>query len=88
MGNNDKQTTSNNNAHLNPASMTLTDHNGDNQSCLTADMWYYLVCGNTIPARSKRSIHCDRVRHPEPSGAGWRKKVARWRERSMFILDI
>ena len=33
--------------------------------------------GNTIPARSKRSIHCDRVRHPEPSGAGWRKKVAR-----------
>ena len=34
-----------------------------NQSCLTADMWFHLVCGNTIPVRSKRSIHCDRVRH-------------------------
>ena len=37
-----------------------------NQSCLTADMWFHLVCGNTIPVRSKRSIHCDRVRHPVP----------------------
>ena len=34
-----------------------------NQSCLTADMWFHLVCGNTIPVRSKRSIHCDRVSH-------------------------
>ena len=39
-----------------------------NQSCLTADMWFHLVCGNTIPVRSKRSNHCDRDRvcHPVP----------------------
>ena len=35
---------------------------GGNQSCLTADMWFHLVCGNTIPVRSKRSIHCERAR--------------------------
>ena len=32
------------------------------------DSWFHLVCGNTIPVRSKRSIHCDRDRgrHPTP----------------------
>ena len=44
-----------------------------NQSCLTADMWFHLVCGNTIPVRSKRSIHCDRVSHvgATRSTLGW-----------------
>ena len=44
---------------------------GGNQSCLTADIWFHSECRNTIPVRSKRSIHCerDRVSHPEPPGA-------------------
>ena len=42
-----------------------------NQSCLTADMWFHLVCGNTIPVRSKRSLREGQRSHPEepPSGA-------------------
>ena len=35
---------------------------GGGQSIMV-DSWFHLVCGNTIPVRSKRSIHCDRVRH-------------------------
>ena len=44
---------------------------GGNQSCLTADMWFHLVCGNTIPVRSKRSLREGQRSHPEepPSGA-------------------
>ena len=42
-----------------------------NQSCLTADMWFHLVCGNTIPVRSKRSLREGQRSHHEepPSGA-------------------
>ena len=44
---------------------------------IMVDSWFHLVCGNTIPVRSKRSIHCERARgatlrsHPQepPSGA-------------------
>ena len=41
-----------------------------NQSCLTADMWFHLVCGNTIPVRSKRSLREGQRSHPQepPSG--------------------
>ena len=44
---------------------------GGNQSCLTADMWFHLVCGNTIPVRSKRSLREGQRSHPEepPWGA-------------------
>ena len=42
-----------------------------NQSYLTADMWFHLVCGNTISVRSKRSLREGQRCHPEepPSGA-------------------
>ena len=57
---------------------------GGGQSIMV-DSWFQLVCGNTIPVRSKRSIHCDRVRHATlewHEGGSWGCQGHR------FILDI
>ena len=53
-----------------------------NQSCLTAGMWFHLVCGNTIPVRSKRSIHCDRDRVTGTGGAilEWHRVAPTWHQ--------
>ena len=49
-----------------------------NQSCLTADMWFHSVI-RYLPGQKGQSTAtgCAILRHPAPSGAWWRKKVAR-----------
>ena len=65
---------------------------GGGGKSIMVDNWFHLVCGNTIPVWSKRSIHCERARgatlrsHPQepPSGATLRSHPQGHR----FILDI